>query len=72
MAKIWLPKGTKWNFHYRTQEEFDDECANLIYHHGNPIFEMPWPNKRIFKVFRDKHDNQIEIDFIPTTIGEFA
>jgi hypothetical protein len=70
MAKMYLPKGTCYIHKFRIELEYLNCCEEMKRLHGSPIFEMLWPNKKIFKVYRDKDDNQIEIQFHPITIGD--
>lgn len=69
MARIYLPKGIYYVHEFRTEQEYIDFCVEMKNLHGAPIFEMPFPNKKIFSVYRDKQDNQIEVQFKPMTIG---
>lgn len=72
MAQIYLPTGAKLKFEYRTQEEFDFQCEEHRKRFGNPFFEMCWPNKKVFKAYRDGNDNQIEIIFNPIRITDIG
>lgn len=68
-VRIYLPKGICYVHEFRTEQEYVDCCEEMKKLHGAPIFEMPFPNKKIFTVYRDKQDNQIEVQFKPMTIG---
>lgn len=68
---IYLPKGKKTSHEFRTEQEYVAFCNELVKQHGTPLFEMAWPNKKIFIVFRDRQDNEIEVQYRPITIGEF-
>jgi hypothetical protein len=72
MAQIYLPTGAKLKFEYRTQEEFEFQCEEHRKRFGNPLFEMRWPNKKIFRAYRDGSDNQIEIVFNPIRITDIG
>lgn len=72
MARVFLPKGICYVHKFRVESEYINCCAEMCKRHGAPIFEMTWPNSKIFTVYRDKQDNQIEVQFKPMTIGEFA
>jgi len=69
MAQIYLATGKKSSHEFRTEQEYIECCKSMRKQHGEPLFEMPWPNKKIFSVYRDKQDNQIEVQFKPMTIG---
>lgn len=40
--------------------------------YGSAYFEMSWPNKKIFMVFRDMQDNEYEIRYTPLTIARYS
>lgn len=69
MAKVYLPKGICYVHEFRIEQEYINCCLEMSKNHGRPVFEMTWPNKKIFAVYRDNQDNQIEVKFKPMTIG---
>lgn len=73
MNQLYFPMGQKFKFEFRTEDEYNSYCKEMKRQHGVAVFEMIWPNKKVFCVFRDKLDNEIEVIFKPITIGgEFA
>lgn len=67
---LYLPSGQKLQFEFHTEQEYQQYCLAMTKLHGPSVFEMCWPSKKIFTVFRDKQDNQIEVVFKATTVGE--
>jgi len=62
---IYLPTGQKTKHVCVTVQDYTARCLELSKTHGDPFFEMDFPNNKIFKVFRDRHDNEIEVVFNP-------
>lgn len=69
MAQIYLATGKKQKLECRTEKEYITRCLELSKTYGRPFFEMCWPNKKIFTVYRDRQDNEIEVIFNPVTIA---
>lgn len=70
MVQIYLATGKKRKMECRTEQEYIATCTELLKTCGKPFFEMCWPNKKIFTVYRDRQDNEIEVTFNPVTIME--
>ena len=66
--QIFLSTGKKHKFEHRIEKEFLTQCEELAKTCGMPFFEMSWPNRKIFKVFRDSKDNEYEVIYHPLTI----
>jgi hypothetical protein len=66
---MYLPKGICYVYEFHTEQEYKDYCLEMKNIHGNPIFEIPIPGIKVFTVYRDKDDNQIEVQYKPKTIG---
>ena len=69
MAQIYFATGKKQKLECKTEREYTTCCATFTKTCGPPFFEMSWPNKKIFTVYRDKQDNEIEVIFNPVTIA---
>lgn len=69
---IYFATGKKYIREFTIEQDYLNYCTMLKSKYGESFFEMSWPNKKIFMVFRDMQDNEYEIRYTPVTIAKYS
>ena len=71
-VSIYFATGKKHIHEFTIEQDYLNYCTMLKNKYGSAYFEMSWPNKKIFMVFRDMQDNEYEIRYTPLTIARYS